>query len=352
MDPFTGLTVGVDLADRASAICVIGRDGDVVLRETIPTNADVIRAWFSRGQYDRVVIEACTNASWVGWTLEECGQRVLVADPRSIGLIHKKCRKNDRRDAEKLARLARADEHLVYPTHLRSRERTEAMADVRARASLVATRTHLVNTTRALAKMQGTRLPRCTPAGLPEVIEPLRRTHPTLHATLAPMVAAIAALGEQIHATDHKLEGLCRRFPETRRMRQVHGVGALTALTFALVIDDVNRFSRTRDVAAYLGLVPKQAQTGDTDPSMRITKAGDRYLRSLLVQCAKKILTTKAPDCDLKRWGSAIAARGGTRAKHVATIAVARRLGITLFALWKNGVDYIPIREDTMNTDA
>ncbi|MEQ1506854.1 MAG: transposase, partial [Myxococcota bacterium] len=102
MDPFTGLTVGVDLADRASAICVIGRDGDVVLRETIPTNADVIRAWFSRGQYDRVVIEACTNASWVGWTLEECGQRVLVADPRSIGLIHKKSRKNDRRDPGRL----------------------------------------------------------------------------------------------------------------------------------------------------------------------------------------------------------------------------------------------------------
>ena len=107
----------------------------------------------------------------------------------------------------------------------------------------------------------------------------------------------------------------------------------MTALTFALVIDDVNRFSRSRDVAAYLGLVPKQSQTGDTDPAMRITKAGDRYLRSLLVQCAKKVLRNTAPDCDLKRWGSAIAARGGKRAKQVATVAVVRRLAITLFAL-------------------
>jgi transposase len=352
MDPITGFTVGVDLADRASAICVVGPNGEVALRETIPTNADVIRAWFSRGRYDRVVIEACTNSSWVGWTLEECGQRVLVAYPRSIGLIHKKSRKNDRRDAEKLARLARADEHLVYPTHLRSRERTEAIADVRARAALVATRTRLVNTTRALAKMQGVRLPRCTPRGLHVMIEPLERTRPTLFATLTPLVAAIDELGVQIRATDTRLEKLCSHFPETIRMRQIHGVGEVTALTFALVIDDVYRFSRSRDVAAYLGLVPKQAQTGDTDPSMRITKAGDRYLRSLLTQCAKKILRVNAPDCDLKRWGSAIAARGGKRAKHVATVAVARRLAITLFALWKNDVDYIPIREGTMTTAA
>jgi transposase len=352
MDPITGYTVGVDLADRVSAICVVGPEGEVVLRDTIATNVDMIRAWFSRGRYDRVVIEACTNASWVGWTLEECGQRVLVADPRSIGLIHKKSRKNDRRDAEKLARLARADEQLVYPTHLRSRERTEAMAEVRARAALVATRTRLVNTTRALAKMQGVRLSRCSPRGLGRMIEPLERTRPTLFATLTPLVAAIDALSGQIHATDDRLNKLCARFAETRRMLQIHGVGEVTALTFALVIDDVNRFSRSRDVAAYLGLVPKQAQTGDTDPSMRITKAGDRYLRSLLVQCAKKILGAKGPDCDLKRWGSVIAARGGKRAKQVATVAVARRLAITLFALWKNDVDYIPIREGAMTTGA
>jgi transposase len=117
------------------------------------------------------------------------------------------------------------------------------------------------------------------------------------------------------------------------------------ALTFALVIDDPNRFPRTRDVGAYLGLVPKQDQTGQTDPALRISKAGHRYLRGLLMQCAKKILRKGAPDTDLKRWGSVIAERGGKRSKHVAAVAVARRLAVTLLAIWKNGVEYQPIRE-------
>jgi transposase len=350
MDPFTGLTVGVDLADRASAICVIGPDGQVVRRESIPTCEEVFRAQFSRGTYDRVVIEACTNAAWVSWTLEQCGQRVLVAHPRAIGLIHKATRKNDQRDAEKLARLARVDESLVHPTHLRSRERAEVMADVRARAALVATRTHLVNTTRALAKMFGMRLRRCTPEGLADVIDELRTAHPTLHATLQPLSVVITELGSQIGASEKRLATMCERFPETRLMRRIHGVGPITALTYAMVIDDPARFSRSRDVGAYLGLVPKQDQTGDSERALRISKAGHRYLRGLLTQCAKKVLSKNAPDCDLKRWGSAIAARGGKRAKHVATVAVARRLAVTMLAVWKSGEEYVPNRGVAMTS--
>jgi transposase len=350
MTMFAGLTVGVDLADRSSAICVVGPDGKVVRRETIPTCADALRARFSEGIYDRVVIEACTNAPWVGWLLEECGQRLLVAHPRSIGLIHKATRKNDQRDAEKLARLARADESLVHPTHLRSRERQETLSDIRARAALVATRTHLVNTTRALAKMVGTRLPRCTPGGLPDMIAELPDHCSTLRATLQPLSASIVELGAQIRSTEKKLTRHCERFPETRRMLGIHGVGPVTALTFALVIDDPQRFPRTRDVGPYLGLAPRQDQTGDSDPSLHISKAGNRYLRGLLTQCAKKILSKNAPDTDLKRWGLRLAGNGGKRAKHVATVAVARRLAVTLLAIWKSGNDYEPNRGDAMTT--
>ena len=350
MEILAGLTVGVDLADRASAICVVGADGKVVSRESIPTCRDAIRARFSRGVYDRVVIEACTNAAWVGWELEECGQRVVVAHPRAIALIHKATRKSDRRDAEKLARLARVDEELVHPTHLRSRTRAEALADVRARASLVVARTRLVNTARALSKMFGKRLPRCTPGGLADKIGQLERSEPVLYATLRPLSDTIVELCGQIRAGEKKLETLCEQFPETERLSKIHGVGAVTALTFVLVIDDPTRFPRTRDVGAYLGLVPKQDQTGETDPALGISKAGHRYLRGLLLQCAKKILRADAPDTDLKRWGTALAARGGKRAKHVAAVAVARRLAVTLLAIWKSGADYIPNREVPVTT--
>lgn len=350
MDSFAGLTVGVDLADRASAICVVGADGRVVSRETIPTCREAFRDRFSRGVYDRVVIEACTIASWVGWELEKLGQRVVVAHPLAVALIHKAQRKSDRSDSEKLARLARVDEDLVHPTHLRSRERAEALAEVRARASLVQARTRLVNTVRSIAKLFGKQLRRCTPAGLPAVVRELAETEPTLHATLTPSAAAIAALTAQIGAADRRLERRCKQFPETERMLKIHGVGALTALTFAMVIDDPQRFPKARDVGSYLGLVPKRSQTGETDPALRISKAGHHYLRGLLVQCAKKVLRDSAPASDLKRWGSQIASRGGKRAKHVAAVAVARRLAVTMLTLWKSESDYVPIREVAVTT--
>lgn len=342
MDNFAGLTVGVDLADRASSICVVGPDGDVVKRCSIPTCEDSFRALFGHGTYDRVVIEACTNASWVGWMLAGWGQNVVVAHPRSIGLIHQATRKNDSRDAEKLARLARVDVSLVHPTHLRSRDRAEALADIRARAALVSSRTQLVNTARALAKMTGVKIPRCTPAGFPQQVVALRDHKPVLHATLLPLATTIAEISNQIRLTEKRLAKLAERFPEAGRLQEIHGVGPLTALTYVLVVDDAARFPRTRDIGAYLGLVPKQDQTGETDRAMRISKAGHRYLRGLLTQCAKKVLRDDSPDSELKRWGTAIAARGGKRSKQVAAIAVARRLAVTMLAVWKSGGRYDP----------
>jgi len=341
MDNFAGMTAGVDLADRVSSVCIVGAGGEIVQRCTVPTCEDGFRSLFAHGAYDRVVIEASTNASWVGWMLAGWGQKVVVAHPRSIGLIHQSTRKNDARDAEKLARLARVDESLVHPTHLRSRERTEALADIRARAALVATRTHLVNTARSLAKMTGTKLPRCTTEGFPDHVEALRESRPTLFATLHPLARTIAEITTQIRLLEKGLTKSADRFPETAKLQAIHGVGQLTALTFVLVIDDPARFRRTRDIGAYLGLVPKQDQTGETDRALSISKTGHRYLRVLLVQCAKKILSTHSPDSDLKRWGSAIAERGGKRAKQVATVAVSRRLAVTMLAMWKSGATYV-----------
>jgi transposase len=348
MDNFAGMTVGVDLADRCSSICIVGKSGEIVKQCSVPTCEDAFRSLFAHGAYDRVVIEACTNASWVGWMLSKWGQRVVIAHPRSIGLIHQSTRKNDARDAEKLARLARVDESLVHPTHLRSRERTEALADIRARAALVRTRTHLVNTARALAKMTGTRIPRCTTEGFPEHVDDLQKWRPTLYATLRPLAMTVAEITNQIRLLEKGLSKLTERFPETARLQAIHGIGEVTALTFVLVIDDPARFPRTRDIGAYLGLVPKQDQTGESDKALRISKEGHRYLRGLLTQCAKKILSSRSPESDLKRWGTSIAARGGKRAKQVATVAVARRLAVTMLAMWKSGGEYRASANDSL----
>ena len=150
----------------------------------------------------------------------------------------------------------------------------------------------------------------------------------------------------KITQMEQEIERLCEeRYPETRLLRQVKGVGPITALAFVLVLEDPQRFATSRSVGAYLGLVPRQRTSGDSDPQLRITKTGDRMLRRLLVQSAQYILGPFGPDCDLRRYGERIALRGGMNAKKRAVVAVARKLSSLLFALWTSGSVYEPLRQ-------
>lgn len=122
------------------------------------------------------------------------------------------------------------------------------------------------------------------------------------------------------------------------------GVGPVTALTYVLTIDDPARFRKSRAVGSYLGLACRRSQSGDKDPELRITKAGDPALRFLLVQAAHYILGPFGPDTDLKRWGLALATRGRKNARKRAVVAVARKLGVLLHRLWVTGTVYEPLR--------
>jgi transposase len=133
-------------------------------------------------------------------------------------------------------------------------------------------------------------------------------------------------------------------YPETALLNQVGGVGPITALRYVLTIEDPRRIERSRNVGAYLGLRPRQRQSGQRDPELRITKAGDRELRRLLVQCAQYILGPFGQDSDLRRWGLKLAGRGAATAKKKAVIAVARKLAVLLHRLWLTGEVYEPLR--------
>jgi len=138
------------------------------------------------------------------------------------------------------------------------------------------------------------------------------------------------------------------RYPDTQRLRQIPGIGPITSLSFVLTIGDPERFENPRDVAAYLGLVPRRDQSGDLDKQLRISKAGDAYLRRLLVSAAQYVLGPFGPDCDLKRHGLGLAARGGRSAKKKAIVAIARKLSVLLLTLWKRDLDYQPLRRETL----
>jgi transposase len=155
----------------------------------------------------------------------------------------------------------------------------------------------------------------------------------------------IAELTESIRSYSRDVEQLLQtRYPQGQRLLQIRGVGPITALTFVLTIGEPGRFAKSRTVGAYLGLVPAQRSSGESNPQLRISKEGDPYLRRLLVQCAHYILGPHGGDCDLRRFGQCLAASGGKNAKKRATIAVARKLSVVMHRLLVTGQDYEALR--------
>jgi transposase len=338
------MTAGLDISDKYSYLCLIDQEsGEVVEEGRLRTTPEALRRRFASEQPLRIAIEAGTHSPWVSRVLEECGHEVLVANARKLRLIYANKRKTDEVDAENLARLARLDPKLLYPLKHRGEECQAHMALIRSRQALVGARTQLVNHVRGAVKSFGARLPKCparsfhkrAPEHIPEALLP----------ALGPVLETIGSLTERIRDYERQLEAIAKeRYPqETELLRQVEGVGPLTALTFVLTLEDPYRFEKSRSVGAYLGLVPASEKSGDRDPQRRISKEGDEMLRKLLVGSAHYILGPFGGDSDLRRHGQKIASRGGKNAKKRAAVAVARKLCVLLHSLWVTGELYDPL---------
>lgn len=334
------MTCGLDLGDKWSQVCVLDPDGEVVRERRVRTTPHGLSTFFASREPNLVVMEVGTHSPWVSRLVRECGHRTLVANARRVQLISQNEYKDDRTDAELLARLGRADPKLLKPIEHRTEVAQQQLTLIRARAALVRSRTALINAVRGLVKSNGKRLPGCSSEGfgnkaaIPE----------ELKTALEPMMKVIRTLTTEIRAHDKRIERIANDYPETARMLTIPGVGPLTALTFFLTLEDANRFRNGRAAAAYLGLVPRRSQSGGGDPQLRITKCGDRYTRQLLVTSAQYILGPFGTDSDLRRWGHQLAARGGKNAKKRAAVAVARKLAVILHRLWQSGDEYQALR--------
>jgi transposase len=269
-----------------------------------------------------------------------------VANPRQLKLISGSKHKNDRADAELLARLARFDVMLLHPVQHRGPQAQADLALLRSRDCVVRSRTALVNHVRGAVKAMGGRIPACSTrsfaakarAYIPELLRP----------ALMPILATIEQLTQQIEALDRQLAEAAKGYPETELLRQVKGVGPLTALAFVLVLEEAQRFSRSRSVGAFLGLTAGQKQSGEREPQLHITKAGDGLLRRLLIQSAHYVLGPFGADCDLRRWGKKRAGEGNKIQKRKAVVAVARKLAVLLHSLWRAGSVYKPLRAEAV----
>jgi transposase len=337
------ITAGLDLGDRYSYLCLLDTESGEVLEEgRISTNPKALQRRFSGCETVRIAIEAGTHSPWVSRLLNDLGHEVLVANARKLRLIYAEGRKSDRLDAQNLARLARLDPKLLAPLKHRGETSQAHLAIVRSREALIEARAKLINHVRGTVKSFGSRLPKCSSPSFHKKVsahvpEPLRPA-------VEPLLETIASMTECIQEYDRELEVLAEEsYPETKLLRQVHGIGALTALTFVLTLEDPSRFGTGRAVGAYLGLVPSKDQSGERDPQKRISKQGNGLLRRLLVGSAQRILGPFGEDSDLRRHGLKIAERGGKNAKKRAAVAVARKLSVLLHRLWVSGEVYEPL---------
>lgn len=335
-------TIGIDLGDRVSVVSIRNDSGEVVEQLSISTMKDAFRELIAQHPGARLVYEVGTHSPWITWLARDMGIEPIVANPGRVKLIANSMTKCDRKDADMLSDLGFFRPSLLSPITHRGPEGSGARAVIAARATLVKLRTILINSVRGLMKSIGERVVACgtdtfhKKLWIPE----------SLHDALSPLRDQIASLTEKIRSYDRRIEQLSDElYPETNKLRQVRGVGPITALSFVLHVDDPSRFARSREVGSYFGLAPKVRQSGDQNPELRITKAGDRVTRSLLVQCAHYIMGPFGEDCDLQRFGQRLAERGGRNAKRRAIVAVARKLAVLLHRLWVGDEPYEPLRQ-------
>lgn len=332
-------TIGMDLGDRKNQICILDDRGNVIQTATVGNTRTAIGKFFGKHKGCLVAIETGTHSPWISRQLGELGCEVLVGNTRKLRAIWDTDNKTDVRDAEMLARIARLDPRLLHPVEHRSEQAQVDLEVIKARTVLKRSRVELVNHIRCIVKSLGYRLPSCGPAAFH--YKAWEHLPDQLRAVMLPLFECLENITESIREYDRQIKQLSDEvYPETCKLQQVRGVGPVTALAYVLTLEHPERFSRSRSVGPFLGLVPKRDQSGNMDKQLHITKAGDRELRCLLVNCAQYIMGPFGEDCDLRRFGETIAQRGGKNARRRAVVAVARKLAVLLHALWKSENEY------------
>ena len=345
-------TIGMDVSDRTTKVCVMAKERGArrILEETtIPTTVDGLRTYLSGKCADwPVVFETGSHSRWMKREVESLGMKAIVANPSRLRMVTESNTKNDRNDARELARFALADVELLHPVRLRGERCQQVLRLMKARDMLVKVRTMHVNELRGFAKSMGFRLPGCPAnkvhaldkAGWPDDFEslawPLMDMLETIDLKIRAYESQIRSLAESVELRD-KID----------RVREVYGIGLLSGAALVASIDaDPGRFRKARDAGAYFGLVPKQRQSGEMDVQCHITRAGSGFVRRLMIEAAQIAMRESARDTDIKLKGLRICARGGKIAKKRALVAVARCLVVTAVALLKKpDADYVPLSE-------
>ena len=334
---------GIDLHAEYSQICILDEDGEVMETSRVGTSVKALERFFGRDRL-RVVMEAGGSSPWVSRLLESLGHEVVVCSPRRVRLIAESKLKNDRIDAEVLARLVRLDPEFLKPIRHRSEQAQLLRSNLKVRSAMVEARTKWINTIRGLLRGFGYKVSGKAPHTFVQRVDRMKLPG-ELRAVIEPLLEQLDLLTGEIERRNEQLEEMVKDLPEVGHLREIPGVGPVVATYFVLTIDDPDRFRNSRDVASFFGLRPSMRESASVTHFGRITREGDPEMRRLLVQAAHGCLRTRA-DSELKNWALALAERRG---KGKAVVALARKLAVLMHHLWVTGEVYqaFPNTEDS-----
>lgn len=331
-------SIGLDVHLRHTQIAIVTGEGELIERRIQTSRPKLIEFFGSRARA-RILVEASTESEWVARVLEKVGHEVIVADPGYAPMYARRSRKvkTDRRDAQALAEACRTQ---VYrPAHRLSTSCRRLRAQVRVRQELVQTRTRFILRIRGFLRQEGIRVPSGSAATFGVRVVGLSIPD-SLREAIDPFLVLLEPINSQILAADRELSLLCRTDPVMRRLCTVPGVGPVTAASFVSVIDRADRFRSARAVRSYLGLVPREHSSGEKLRRGRITKVGNRWMRSTLIQAAWGAYRSSSSEAKvLKEWMEPIALRRGLLR---AIVALARKMAGILFAMWRDQCSYEP----------
>lgn len=332
---------GIDLHGRTSEICIFNEEGEVMERTGVSTTRTALTRFFGRREPMRVAMEACGFSPWVSRLVSDCGHEVVVCNPRRVRLIAESSLKNDKVDAEVLARLVRIDPEFLKPIQHRSEEAQRLRAKLLVRLAFVKARTNWSNRVRGVLRGFGYRVSGKNADSFVQRVDLLKLPQ-DLQEVVEPLLEQIGQVTSQIKQCDQDLEQLGATIPEVAHLSEIPGIGPIVSLYFLLTVDDPNRFAKSRDLGPYFGLRPSMRSSAETSRYGRITKEGDTEMRRLLVQAAHSLMNS-SHDCALKQWGLSVAARSG---KGKAAVAVARKLGVLMHRLWTTGEVFVPFPDN------
>ena len=330
--------VGLDVSQKETSVCVVDEVGQVLFQGKAKSEPGALAALLHKRapQAERIGFETGAMASWLWHELRRVDLPVVCIDARHAhAALSVRMNKSDQNDARGLAELVRVGWY--REVKVKSEESQKIRAILVARSRLVSMRRDIENQVRSLIKEYGLLFPRAI--GLQfrnQVSELLGNDHPLL-SVISPLLLIHEHICQQQNKFDEEVRRLAKADETTRRLMTVPGVGVVTALTFRHTIDDLSRFGSASSVGAYLGLTPRRNQSGETDINGKISRWGDRLLRTYLFEAATVLLYRTKKWSPLKAWGMKLAKRIGMRK---AKVAIARKIAVVLHCIWVDGTSF------------